>query len=286
MRAYLRKSLFALVVLAGAGAVALFEGCAAQFDGGTDTSQSSAGAGGFVGTNASGSAASGSMGAGGGASGTPYFNGSYSYLCGGSNPVCRPGTSDCTPGGNPNMSSGAGGSMIACQLVPVDSKATAQCNTPGPFGAGDPCESVAHCGAGLGCVTNTTGGICREYCCGDVEACPTDTYCATVLMTEVPAKIPVCIPVTKCKLLDHSVCKNGQVCTIVRDDGTTSCVDVGPGQLGQQCPCADGYVCSKINNTCLKLCRVGMDAVDCGGGTCQDGVAGYPDGIGICVGNK
>ena len=268
--------------------VTLASGCAAQ-DAGLDAvtgGQTGAGAGGFYG-GANGSGVSGSTGTGGGLPGTPYYNGSYSYLCGGSGAMCTPGTSDCTPGGNPNMSSSSGGSIIACQLVPVDSKVVAQCNPVGIYGVGDPCENVTYCGAGLGCVTNTSGGVCREYCCGVVEDCPTDTYCATVRMTEATSKIPVCIPVTKCTLLDNSICKNGQVCTIVRDDGTTSCIDAGPGQLGQACPCADGYVCSKINNTCLKLCHIGKDAVDCaGGGTCQSGVAGYPDGIGICVGFK
>jgi hypothetical protein len=276
--------MFVLVMLAGA--------CAAQRGddlNGASGDQTGAGEGGFYGAAGNGSAASGSVGAGGGVPAPPYYNGSYSYLCGGSGAPCTPGTSDCTPGGNPNMSgsSSSGGSIIACQLVSVDSKVTAQCNPVGLYGVGDPCEKVDHCGAGLGCVTNTGGGVCREYCCGDVEDCPSDTYCATVRMTEAAEKVPVCIPVTKCTLLDNSICKNGQVCTIVRDDGTTSCIDEGPGQLGQGCPCADGYVCSKINNTCLKLCHVGNDAVDCaGGGTCQSGVSGYPEGIGICVGFK
>ena len=147
--------------------------------------------------------------------------------------------------------------------------------------------SVAHCANGLGCVTTASGGICRQYCCADVEACPEDSYCAPTMMAEAPIPIPVCTPVQKCSLLDDSSCKNGQVCTIVRDKGTTSCVDPGIGQRGEPCPCAAGYVCAKLTNTCLKLCHIGEDATDCeGGGACQGGVMGFPSGIGICVGYK
>jgi hypothetical protein len=103
-------------------------------------------------------------------------------------------------------------------------------------------------------------------------------------MAEAAVKIPVCLPVQKCKPLEDQTCSSGQTCTIVRDDGTTSCVDPGDGARGEACPCAAGFVCSKVNNTCLKLCRIGKDATDCGVGSCQGGVMAYPEGIGICVG--
>ena len=55
----------------------------------------------------------------GGASGSPYADGSYAYLCGGSSAECTPGTGDCSPGGNSNMSSdaGTGEAVRACQLL-------------------------------------------------------------------------------------------------------------------------------------------------------------------------
>jgi hypothetical protein len=292
-------SLFGLALRAGgfALACAAAAGCSLALSSG-----GSAGAGGSGSTNAStgtmpgagGSggeliaATSATSGAGGGTSGVPpYFNGSYSYLCGGSAPLCTPGTGDCTQGGNPQMtgtSSGTGGTALACQLAPVDGEAVPGCVPVGMFNAGDPCESAAHCGADLGCIATMSGGICRPYCCGDLEACPTNTFCAPVAMAEAAVKIPVCIPATKCKPLDDTSCPMGQTCTIVRDDGTTSCVDAGFGMRGGSCPCAPGHVCSKITNKCLKLCHIGNDAADCGMGACQGGVMGYPDGIGICVG--
>lgn len=209
----------------------------------------------------------------------------YGAYCGTASEECVPGTSDCTPGGNPNMSSGSGGSLIACQLMPSGEKVTAACKLVGTLRAGDPCTSVSHCAAGLGC-TNTMGvGVCRQYCCDDAEACPSSTYCALQPMTEAPqVSIPVCSPVKNCKLLDNSGCAANEACTIVRKDGTTSCVTPGPGTRDKPCPCAAGYVCAPATATCVKLCHIGKDDVDCeGGGACQGGVMLYPEGVGVCV---
>jgi hypothetical protein len=292
-RRHLRGASLQLAAAIGFVGATLLSSCA-QFasDAGAVTNDdprgSDIGAGGRTGTG-SGSieGASAASGADGTMKPPSYANGSYSYLCGGSSAECMPGTGDCTPGGNPNMNSdaGTGESVRACQLTAENDKVTAQCAEAGTFKAGDPCENTAQCSAALGCVTTTSGGICRPYCCDDVELCPTDTYCAPLQMAEAPLKIPVCTLVKKCKVLDDSICDNGQVCTIVRNDGTTSCVDPGPGRLDEACPCAGGYVCSKITNTCRKLCHIGNDTIDCeGGGTCQGGVMGYPQGIGTCTG--
>ena len=143
---------------------------------------------------------------------------------------------------------------------------------------------MADCGVGLACVATASSGLCRPYCCGQVEECPIDTYCAPTAMAESAIEIPVCLPAYKCKVLDEATCPTGQTCTIVRDDGTTSCVEVGEGVRGDACPCAPGHVCSKFTNTCLKLCHIGNDAEDCGAGSCQGGVMAYPEGIGICAG--
>jgi len=85
-------------------------------------------------------------------------------------------------------------------------------------------------------------------------------------------------------LLDDSTCPEGETCTIVRVDGTTSCVTPGSGELGQPCPCAAGYVCSTGANQCLKLCKIAEP--DCPANhTCQGGSTGYPEGFGICIAN-
>jgi hypothetical protein len=292
-RLHARGDNLQLTVAAAFFGAAVFAGCS-MVDGSTfDEKGDSA-----PGTTAGGAAEAASEGGGGSYDGIgidtsgappapPYADGSYSYLCGGSAPQCMPGTADCAPGGNPNPDADAGEGSLGCQLTAVEGKVTAECTQVGNLGVGSACTSVAHCANGLGCVNTSSGGICRQYCCGDVEACPVDSYCAPTMMAEAPLPIPVCTPVQQCNLLDDSICKNGQVCTIVRDKGTTSCVDPGTGESDEQCPCAAGYFCAKLTNTCRKLCHIGEDATDCeGGGSCQGGVMGFPSGIGICVGYK
>jgi hypothetical protein len=276
------------LVLLGA---ALLQSCAnieaSGFADATDIRGNGAGgASGWSEPGATTAASAAATGGGGGVKQPPYADGSYAYLCGGSNAECMPGTPDCTPGGNPNMNSDAGviDNVRACQLTAESGELSAKCVESGTLNNGDPCQNAAYCSATLGCVVTGTGAnICRPYCCDDVEACPVDTYCAPTQMAEAPLKIPVCTPVKKCKLLDDSTCDPGQACTIVRSAGTTSCVEPGAGKRDEPCPCASGHVCSKITNACLKLCHIGNDATDCEGGTCQGGVAGYPEGIGICV---
>ncbi|APR83301.1 Hypothetical protein A7982_08650 [Minicystis rosea] len=210
---------------------------------------------------------------------------SYAYLCGGSQATCSPdpGSSDCAPGGNPNMG-GAGpdaGSKLTCHLVVDAEHVVAQCGLSGDSGAGDPCNKATDCQAGHGCSATPVTGICRQYCCGEPELCPQDSYCTPTTIADGDAQVPLCMPVTPCELLSDAVwCKNGQACAIVRNDGTTSCIDPGYGQDGDGCPCAAGYTCSS-SGTCLKLCHV--DGDDCGAGTCQGGTLPYPTGIGYCV---
>jgi hypothetical protein len=244
------------------------------------------GSGGATPWEASASSGTG-QGGGGGASQGVGGNGSFAYLCGGSAAMCTPGTDDCAQGGDPNMGGDSpDGSKLACQLTATSGTVEAKCGIAGDYDVGDICTSAADCRAGLGCVSTPNGGQCRPYCCGDVDDCPDNSYCIPQYMYEGPAKIPVCAPATNCVLLDDSTCLNGQTCTIVRDDGTTSCVDPGQGTTDQDCPCAAGYYCSPTSGTCLKLCHtINPDPQECGpNGDCQGGVDGaYPDGFGTCV---
>ena len=282
---------FSAVLLVGTSLVlTALGGCAGFYidraNGGVDAEAStgadrSSGVPGNESSFATGSAGSGNASD---AQTSPPNDNRYSVYCGGDSAECTPGTSECTPGGNPNMSSGSGESLIACQLTALGGEVTATCNAVGTSHAGDPCRSVSHCAAGLGCANTKNVGICRRYCCDDAEACPSNTYCALQPMTEAPDdKIPVCAPVTNCTLLDNYGCAANEACTIVRKDGTTSCVTPGPGKRDEPCPCAAGYVCAPATNTCVKLCHTGKDDVDCAGGFCQGGVKLYPEGVGICV---
>jgi hypothetical protein len=224
----------------------------------------------------------------------------YANLCG--KGACVVGASPDGCAIPPNLTTGTGPDGApgeACELVPSSSgPAHAACAAVGPSGDGGPCMQAADCGAGLGCVETANGGVCRPYCCGNVEACPDKSYCAPRPMAEDDTtKIPVCVPTDGCTLLPSAdscpqtgnepgpgCCPAGLACFIVRADGTTTCLPEGKGALGEPCPCEAGYVCSKLTNQCKKLCHLNNDSVDCpGGGKCQGGSMAYPPGFGVCV---
>ncbi|AUX26180.1 hypothetical protein SOCEGT47_067410 [Sorangium cellulosum] len=223
----------------------------------------------------------------------PYTR--FAHLCG----------EGCTPGGDPGECASSGGpepgiplppaaSTLHCQLVLADGDAAPRCGPVGRFAAGGPCQTAADCGAGLGCVAaEGQGGVCRQYCCGSVESCERATYCAERPMAEsvgeesARVSIPVCVPAVNCELLNDSVCPAGLTCTIVREDGTTSCVVPGAGRADEPCPCAPGFVCSMLTNKCKRLCRIDGEAQGCGtGAKCQGGSTVYPPGFGVCVGGS
>ena len=222
----------------------------------------------------------------------------YSYLCTSEtpdarNPGCVPDAEadpcDDMPGDDGGITPGE---MTSCQLVADHQGGVyGSCETQGAGAYAAPCQTAADCSAGLGCVPatistegNDYGGACRNYCCGDVEACPQDTFCAPQPMIEGTADIPVCIPATNCTLLEEGACEAGLACTIVRADGTTSCVEPGAGLEGEACPCADGYMCAKHINQCKKLCHEDKPEECPTGTTCQGGSMEFPEGIGVCVG--
>lgn len=207
---------------------------------------------------------------------------SYAHMCGGG---CMSGDKSiaCALPMNPDNPPDT-----SCQIVPTDMGPVAECLAPGVFQEGEPCEKASDCAASLGCVrVGSDVSVCRPYCCGDIEACAAGAYCTLGDMAEdglndKPIQIPVCTPATPCTLLDDTTCPDGRTCTLVRADGTTSCVQPGPGKLGDPCPCSAGHVCSISLGKCLKLCRVGGS--DCPDAMlCQGGSEGFPDGIGICV---
>jgi hypothetical protein len=207
---------------------------------------------------------------------------SYMNLCGGG---CMSGDKSisCALPTNPDNPS-----SMSCQIVPTELGPVAECLTPGAFKDSEPCEDTSNCGASLGCVRmGSEVAVCRPYCCGDIEACAPGSYCTLGSMADdvvnaEPIQIPVCVPATPCTLLDDTTCPPGRTCTLVRTDGTTSCIDPGIGKQGDACPCSAGHVCVLSSGTCRALCHVGGS--DCPKDMlCQGGSEGFPSGIGVCV---
>ncbi|WP_233562566.1 hypothetical protein [Sorangium cellulosum] len=305
-RALLLPGLAALSIAAasacGSADSAATDSDAAEYTGGAPGGEGATGAGDIGAVVSVGAGGSDGLSGGGGATAVeedvnipapggppdPYTR--FAHLCG----------EGCTPGGNPSeCSSSEGGSgtgmspvqRLHCQLALVDGDAMPSCQPVGRFDRGGPCHRGTDCTIGLGCAAaDGEGGVCRQYCCGNVESCAPGTYCDERPMAEsileggAPVSIPVCVPAVNCELLNDSVCPAGQTCTIVREDGTTSCVAPGAGRAGESCPCAPGFVCSMLTNQCKQLCRIDGSARDCGSGAkCQGGSGAYPPGFGVCV---
>lgn len=247
----------------------------------TDSSGGSASVGG-AGSTSGGGLATGTGGASGGPS---RFD--YSALCGSGD--CSPEKSDeCAGGGSTGGAGGAPSGALGCQLAETNGTIAPACLPIGSKYDGEPCTSSLDCAEGFGCVfTNeiTSASVCRAYCCGDVEACAANTYCAPKrLAPSIDLQIPVCVPAEECTLLMETSCPEGEACTLVRDDGVTSCLPPGDGLQCGECPCAAGYRCNTATNQCFKLCHT-EGADECPQNSlCQGGSGNYPDGIGVCAG--
>ncbi|MFO0553664.1 MAG: hypothetical protein U0271_35100 [Polyangiaceae bacterium] len=197
---------------------------------------------------------------------------------------------------------GGSGPTLGCQVIDDGGAPSAVCAPSGAKVANEVCNTSQDCAPGLGCVlatpiTNGEGGagpmpgvgICRPYCCGDVEACDAGSFCepqklydATNPTPETALEIPVCMPIETCQLFD-TTCPAGESCTVVRSTGETGCAPVGEGQMCDPCPCDDGFYCLTSINQCVKLCDTQADQCPGVGGVCQGG-GNLPDPIGVCVG--
>ncbi|MEM1031020.1 MAG: hypothetical protein AAF928_13700 [Myxococcota bacterium] len=228
----------------------------------------------------------------------------FADLCGGGQATCQPGpegqcSAPSAPGDDAQGGAGGGGAAPGgddddagasegdCKLTYDDGAVAGVCTTgDGTQEADEPCLRSADCGPGLGC---DASGLCRPYCCGDVEACPEQTYCAPQPMAEADAGdavpvplIPVCVPSDDCMpRAENDLCPDGLTCTIVREDGTTACVVPGPGETGDACPCAEGHACQPSTGTCVELCLLGRAESCAPGFTCQSSNNG--NDVGFCI---
>jgi hypothetical protein len=130
------------------------------------------------------------------------------------------------------------------------------------------CTQATDCSPGWECVNE---GTCRHYCCSGNSACSDNQFCDVQPSAQDPnTLVPVCVSEFPCTLLDLDACPSGQQCSVVKEDGTTSCVAVGPQGDGQPCDvdhCAHGYVClgTPGSRQCAPLCYT-ASPTDCTNG--------------------
>ncbi len=190
---------------------------------------------------------------------------------------------------------------LSCQLVALKGSVTAGCAPSGSGVEGSVCTSARDCAPGFGCVGDMGAGQCLPYCCGGDDTCGDNRYCDKRPMrslefddtTNSVPDVPVCVAAEQCELdaapegdqsdakgNEPNSCPEGTACTIVRAD-TTACRPTGKGIEGEACPCGGGFFCSRVTNTCLKLCNT-TDPASCGQRECQPGSSGFPK-VGGCV---
>jgi hypothetical protein len=199
-----------------------------------------------------------------------------------------------------NMSNDAGsdtpgddaGSPYACHVSP---SANAQvgpvqvCTVAGTGEDGDACTSGGDCAAGFECVGQ---GTCRHYCCDPTACDGAHSFCdiQTILDAPIPdTRVPVCMPVSPCTLLNDDDCQVNETCAVVKaSDGTTSCVPVGPQLVGQECEtdhCAADLVCLGPlgSRKCYQLCETSAPSVCQMGQSCVGSAPEFQDpSVGIC----
>jgi hypothetical protein len=168
---------------------------------------------------------------------------------------------------------------LACHVAAPDASAAAPqaCIAAGAGKDGTECQKSDDCANGFECVGSP--GQCRHYCCGGNSVCAV-TYAPSFCNPEPVVStttflVPVCIPISGCSLFGK--CPTGQTCGVVKDDGTTSCVPIGPQIAGEECDtadCATGLTCvgSVGSRTCYQLCHVASTS-ECPTGTACTGSA-------------
>jgi hypothetical protein len=211
--------------------------------------------------------------------------------------ACAQAACQSAPDAGPSEASGAYIDVaLGCHVVPAPpspqaspgSAATIPACLPGGAGLdGFPCAGPTDCAPSYECVGTTP--TCRHYCCNGNDSCHDLQFCDIQPTFAWPeTKVPACMPVQQCMLLEILQCPAAETCAVVRDDGTTSCVAIGSAGAGQSCEtdhCAGGLVCLGTPGTrsCYVLCQTG-NAKDCAGPEkCQGGLPLFPDpGVGIC----
>jgi hypothetical protein len=219
---------------------------------------------------------------------------------------------DCAMDGGAAAGDGGG---YACRVQPMPpssgmnsptTPATGCSPSSGDALAGTACLTSDECAPGFDCVGAIGDGghaigVCRHYCCAGNSACEAPdggqakSFCDVQFLTQASATpVPVCMPIVTCNLQEqlapngHPCLDPAQTCAVVREDGQTGCVDVGPVGPGQSCDadhCNAGLVClgAPGQRVCLKLCDTQNGAQCTAPETCQGGLPLFQDPrVGVC----
>jgi hypothetical protein len=225
-----------------------------------------------------------------------------SPLCNASLPGCHPDDSSPANAAECGMAASNGAAdasgafdnaQLACRVQPASRDAGAQpaCSPSGTGTDGMSCNGASDCAPGYEC---TGYGTCRHYCCAG-DCTNENEFCDIQPMVDSATKVPVCMPIHSCGLLDQSssagpcLTRSQTTCAVVRENGATSCVGVGQGQAGDECDtdhCQRGLVClgTSGNRSCYLLCHTTQANNECTSAKemCKGGLPLFPFGIGIC----
>jgi hypothetical protein len=211
--------------------------------------------------------------------------------------ICTPLMGDAASDTTDTMQMGdASGSTAACRIIKKDNKSVASCAPAGKTLESQFCSSDDDCAPGLTCTGEPGLGRCFRFCChawddpGSIPDAGGGThYCTPQPLAARPSeKVPVWVKLDNCTLLDDMLqCTEGKTCTVVTNDGRTSCVPAGTGRDYASCvteACDRGYVClGTVDRQCRKLCKE-TDPAGCPTGSYCQRVPTIPMGYGICSG--
>lgn len=174
-------------------------------------------------------------------------------------------TGPCDPVGN----TGCTDQGTACVFNTVDNEV--QCRTPGMAMHEQMCNQIQHdCEPGFACINIGNGPMCHRVCdeqsataCSDVTGMSNDYTCAVYNdpQTNQPLLYGVCVGINACNPAEKAAaCPAGETCSLVSQNGDTSCEMSGTAMAGQSCGpqmnCADGLICVNVGQggVCWEAC--------------------------------
>ena len=193
--------------------------------------------------------------------------------------------------------------VLACRVQPAapsisgPSAVSTVCSAVGPRPDGNACTESIQCGAASDCAGPSGASSCRNYCCAGNAQCAGGSFCDVQPLAQASGtRVPVCMPITPaggCSLLQQlqvpaTACGTGATCSVVREDGSTACIEAGAAKARDACDtghCGPGLVCLGATGarTCYALCHTSSANECVAPQTCQGGLPLFQDPtVGVC----